>query len=92
MASSSIGNPVEAAPHKVWTFLIRGGQEFEMVMPRTPKLDHPGKGMTMWKMVGSRRIAESLKDVLSEMGCEVELHTEGHTAEQEDLRAQRLGL
>ena len=77
--------------HKVWTFVIRGGGEFTLVMPRTPKLDHSGEGMTMWKMVGTAGIADSVKAILEESGAEVEMHTEGQSPEQEALRKDRLG-
>tara|TARA_Y100000310_G_scaffold261537_1_gene270926 strand:- start:401 stop:673 length:273 start_codon:yes stop_codon:yes gene_type:complete len=89
MAEGSDGTPVI---HKVWTFVIRGGDEFSLTMPRTPRLDHSGEGQTMWKMVGTARIAESVKQLLEETGATVELHTEGQNAEQEALRKQRLGL
>ncbi len=87
MAESSSGTPVI---HKVWTFVIRGGGEIMLAMPRTPTLDHDGR-MTMWKMVGTARIAESVKAILEEAGASVELHTEGQSPEQEALRLERLG-
>ncbi len=88
MAESGNRTPVV---HKVWTFVIRGDDEIMLVMPRTPKLDHPGWGQTVWKMVGTARAAEAVKTMLEESGAAVRMHTEGQSAEQEALRKERLG-
>lgn len=88
MASSSERVPVI---HKVWTFVIRGGEGFDLRLPRTPTCVHDG-GMTMWKLVGTQSIADAAKALMEETGATVELHTETQTEEQAALRRERLGL
>jgi hypothetical protein len=88
MAESSSGNPVT---HKVWTFVVRGGESFLIQLPRTPRLDHGG-GMTMWKMVGTKAVADAVKLLILEAGGTIEVHTEGESAEQTATRQARVGI
>ena len=87
MAESSKRSPIV---HKVWTFVVRGGQDFELTLPRNPPLHHDG-GMTMWKLVGTQRIANAAREILEETGATVEMHTEVQSEEQRALRMKRLG-
>lgn len=87
MAGSSKRDPVI---HKVWTFLIRGGEPFEIRLPRTPKCEHDG-GLTVWKLVGTKGIANATKSLMRETGATVKMYTEAQSDEQAALRQERLG-
>lgn len=77
--------------HKVWTFVIRGGEGFDLRLPRTPKCEHAGL-FTMWKLVGNQAVAEAARALMEETGATVELHTEYQTEELTALRRERLGM
>ena len=77
--------------HKVWTFIIRGGADFSLRLPNNPPLDHDGR-MSMWKMVGTKRIADAACGIIKETGASVELHTEHQNEEQAAIRKSRLGI
>lgn len=70
---------------KVWTFLIRGGASFSMGLPQNPPLVHGGS-LTIWKMVGTVKLAEMAQAVMEEQGAKVEVYTEEQTEEQARLR------
>ena len=89
VAQGGTGSPL--TEHKLWTFLIRGGEPLELLMSRTPRLEHNG-GTTIWKMVGTVRIAESIKLLVEEAGASVDLHTEVQTEEQTAERRRLLGI
>ncbi len=77
---------------KVWTFIIRGGECFRLNFNERigPVLDHDG-GMTMWKMVGTEKEADAVKDLVVTVAmCRVERHTETATAEMLAIRNERL--
>lgn len=77
--------------HKVWTFVIRGGSDFSLRLPHNPPLDHDGS-MSMWKMVGTKRIADAAREIIEETGASVEVHTEYQNEEQTAIRKSRLGI
>lgn len=91
VAESSSTGALTPVVHKVWTFLVKGGEPFELTMPRTPALEHDGK-LTLWKMVGSERAADAIRALLEETGATVEVHTEHQTPEQTAERRKLLGL
>jgi len=73
---------------KVHTFEIRGGEPFSLQLKNNPSLDHDG-GLTIWKLVGTRRLAQTAKEMLEALGASVKQYTEGESEEQ---KSERLGL
>jgi hypothetical protein len=67
---------------QVWTFIIQGGQPFRLTLPVHPLLDHPGTGMTIWKMVGVESEALAVENCVKSLGCVVQRYTEVQTEEQ----------
>ena len=80
---------------KIWTFLIRGGEPFDIRVAGKlgPPLIHRGK-MTLWKMVGTEEEADSLESIISGplIKARVERHTEVETEGMLALRLEMLGL
>jgi cobalamin biosynthesis protein CbiG len=76
---------------KVWTFVIRGEAEVTVTAKHQPTLYHPGRGTTIWKMVGDEAEADRIKKVLADEGLHVERYTEFQSKEQEAERMRRLG-
>ena len=75
---------------KVWTFIIRGKGQIGIQLPGSPVLQHPGSGMTMWKMIGTEAQSGFVKAFLKSQGCQVETYTEEQSKEQEAERHRRL--
>jgi len=89
--SSEEYNKNTPEPIKVWTFLIVGGESFEMEVAGHPKLIHMGK-RTLWKMVGTEEASNRLKNTLEGFfGPQVTKYTESQTEEQIMIRKARLG-
>jgi len=80
---------------KTWTFIIRGGQAFNLkVTDRLgPGLTHDGN-LTVWKMVGTEEEAVSVEGVVTGplIGARVVRHTEVEDEEMRAIRRQQLGL
>jgi len=78
---------------KVWTFKITGGSVFLLDMSEGghPDLYHNGR-LTLWKFLGDKKDAEKIKSSVEDLECEVELHTEEQSPEQEAERRRRMGL
>ena len=76
---------------KVWTFLIRSPEAFDLSLPRTPRLLHTG-GTTVWKMVGTEKAANATQAFLLECldQVTVEMFTEGQDKTQAAIRRGRL--
>jgi hypothetical protein len=78
----------------VWTFLIRGGEPFDLKIKNnlSPALNHDGR-MTLWKMVGTDDEAASVEAWVKGplIGARVERHTEVEDAEMLAIRNERLG-
>ena len=72
---------------KVWTFIIRGGIPFAMSLPQNPPLSHDGR-RTIWKLVGTPRLAEMAKEIIEGRGASVDVHTEEQTEEQTRIRKE----
>lgn len=94
MADSSVrsANPkhVNANP-KVWTFVIRAGEDFELSLPNNPKLKHNG-GMTVWQMVGTYDVAAAAEVLILDTGASVERYTQEQTPKQAMERQRLLGF
>lgn len=86
-----VGSGEPVVIHKVWTFLIRGGLGFEVRLPRTPKCEHPPDGMTLWKLVGTQKVADATRALMEETGAVVDVYTEEQSAEQADIRRDLMG-
>jgi len=88
------GQPDDVKRRKVWTFLIHGGEACHLkFMDRVgPSLDHLGAN-TLWKMVGTKAEADSVKTMLEGplVGACVEKFTEIETPEMLAIRNERLG-
>ena len=85
-------SPTSACPGdvKVWTFIIRGGEPFQMKLAKLgPKLEHGG-GMTVWKMMGTEEEAQSVEALIvgPTIGARVNRHTEKEDAEMVKARFQ----
>lgn len=62
---------------KVWTLVIRGGEPFDLVTPRHPRLEHAGK-QTLWKFHGTCSEVEELRSCIqTEFQAAVDVFTEG---------------
>lgn len=95
MAESSIEG-VEPSGVAVWTFIIRGGDPFDLNITKklmAPPLNHDGV-MTLWKMVGTKEDADSVQEMVMGplIGARVTRHTEVETPEMLAIRHERLGL
>ena len=93
MADSSSGNPDPGyvAPHKVWTFIIKGGEEFTLTLPNTPALVHSG-GMTVWQMAATKAVADAAEVLILDTGAAVEKHADSQSDEQTKERRSLMGL
>lgn len=79
---------------KVWTFIIRGGEPFDLsAKAKGPGLQHDGL-MTIWKMVGTKAEADSVQALITGpfVGARVERHTESQSPEMQVIRDERLGI
>ena len=85
MVENGSGSPV-----RVWTFLLIGGESFRLALPGNPLLDHTG-GTTLWKLVGTRELAESAGQLMTLTGVTVRVFTEEQTPEQARIRQQQVG-
>ena len=95
MAGSSEGHDsAEVTYRTVWTFIIRGGDPFELKVKATlgPALNHIGP-LTVWKMMGTEEEAASIESMVTGplIGARVERHTEIENPEMLAIRAKRLG-
>ena len=79
----------DAEPRLVWTFVIEGSAACELALPGNPTLRHPGKGRTIWKMIGSSHTVQAAETLLQSIGMLVQRYGETETSEQ---RAERLAL
>lgn len=66
--------------HAVWTFRVHGGHPVRVAIPHNPHLVHEG-ATTLWKLVGSQSLADSVRTALEEAGCVVQVTTEVQTPE-----------
>lgn len=87
-------SPVSPPPTgnvKVWTFIIRGGEPFQLKLTTKigPSLVHVG-GTSIWKMVGTEEEAQSVETLITgpTVGARVERHTEEEDAEMLKARFQ----
>jgi len=94
VAERSIQSP-EPGSIAVWTFVIRDGQTFDLVLNEKlgPPLNHDGL-LTIWKMVGTKSEADSVLEMVTGplIGARVVRHTEVETEEMLAIRHERLGL
>lgn len=74
---------------KVWTFIIRGGEEVTLTLKDRlgPPLRHDG-GRTIWKMVGTEEQSRSVEEMLTGplVGAWVTRTTEEQSEEQAERR------
>ena len=79
---------------KCWTFILRGGHTFSLMMDGRlgPGHDHDGR-MTIWKFVGTADEADEVESTLLREIPElrIEKHTEIEDDEMLALRRERLG-
>lgn len=71
--------------HRVWTFVVRGGDPFAISVPLNPTLDHDGS-MTVWKLVATADKAREVEEAIREIGSNVTVYTEETTPEQDQER------
>jgi len=89
LSPAVVDRPVCGVCKKVWTFEIRGGDPFDLSLPNNPNLHHDG-GFTIWKLVGTRRLAYTAQGMMEELGATVQRYTEGESEEQKAEREGRL--
>lgn len=79
----------------VWTFIIRGGEPFDLKLKDNmgPVLNHVGK-RTIWKMVGTEEQAVSIEEMVKGplIGARVERFTDVESSEEREIRLQRIGF
>lgn len=89
LSPAVVNRPVCLVCKKVWTFVIHGGEPFDLRLPNNPNLHHEG-GVTIWKLVGTRRLAYTAQEMMEELGATVQRYTEGESEEQKAEREGRL--
>jgi hypothetical protein len=94
MAAGSVDCGVPSGVKVVWTFIIRGGEPFQIKLKHQigPVLDHDGL-MTIWKMLGTAKEAESVEGMVTGplIGARVQRYTEVESEEMLAIREERLG-
>lgn len=76
----------------VWTFLILGGDENLMItLPNNPPLVHNGH-RTVWKLLGSDRIASAAEELIRASGATVSRWAEVQSEDQTVERKAILGI
>jgi len=75
---------------KVWTFLITGGQTFQMMLPNNPILIHEGR-RTIWKLVGDESLASQAENAFKAFGATITRYTESESSDQYEERLNLLG-
>ena len=77
-------------PPKMWTFVVRGGAEFQLKIPVHPTLDHDGTN-TIWKASLEAMEAVEIRKAIESNGSSVEIFHEEEDAEQVRERNILLG-
>ena len=85
----SRGNPT-AVRIRVWTFLIVGGQPFQLKLQNNPPLNHSGQGRTVWHLVGDKALMETAREHIVAQGATVIVYMQDESPEQRQLREERL--
>lgn len=79
-------------PVRIWTFIITGGDEcLTITLPNNPALVHNGR-MTVWKLMGTTRLAEAAQTLIRASGSDVICTVESQTEEQTEERKALLGF
>jgi len=71
--------------HRVWTFRISAGPPFQLTLPNHFPLDYQG-GVVIWKLVGSKGLADSALGIMEGIGATVDVFFEEETSEQTEER------
>jgi hypothetical protein len=82
-ASSQNSPAADVSAYKIWTFVLKGGNQFSLSVDKNPKLVHDG-GVTLWKLAGTVALADLILRVVTEVNSTgtVERYTEEENEEQ----------
>jgi len=81
------GSRSHSAKVRVWTFLVRGGEPFDLFLPNNPPLIHPGgKAKTEWKLVGTTSLMVQASEQIRSLGSSLEVFMEDESLEQRRIR------
>ena len=75
---------------KMWTFVVKGGEGFQLKIPVHPILDHDGTN-TIWKASLEAMEAVEIKKAIESNGASVDIFHEEESPEQLEERSRRLG-
>jgi len=77
--------------HRLWTFLVRGGEAFTVQPPGNPANHHDGS-MSLFHLTLTEDQKQQVEDAATERGATVEVReVEGETEEQQAERRALLG-